>query len=117
MSSLNGYVPTQDQVMGQLRIIIPALGTIATAYGITTVQADTYTHLALTMIGPISYIVTAIWSLMANSRKSIMASAAKPVDANTPAPQIVLPVQEAALAQTLPANVVTTNDVKVVVVK
>jgi len=101
------YIPTQDQVMGQLRIIIPALGTIATAYGLTSAQANSYTQMALTMIGPISYVVTAIWSLVANSRESIMKSAAKPADANTPAPQIILPKQEADLAAKLPDNVTT----------
>lgn len=112
--ALNGITPTQDQVMGQLRIIIPSLGTLVTAFGVTTAQADSWEKIALASVGPISYIVVAIWSLIANSRKSIMASAAKPVNGTTPAPQIILPVEEAALAQTLPANVVTTNDVKVV---
>ena len=106
MTGLNGLTPTQDQVMGQLRIIIPALGTIATAYGLTTVEANTYTQMALTLIGPISYVVVAIWSLVANSRASIMKSAAKSVDANTPPPQIILPVQEAELAAKLPNNVI-----------
>ena len=103
------YIPTQDQVMGQLRIIIPALGTIATAYGLTSAQANSYTQMALTLVGPISYVVVAIWSLIANSRASIMAAAAKPVDANTPPPKIILPPQEAELAAKLPENVTTTK--------
>lgn len=97
--------PSQDQVMGQLRIIIPALGTMATAFGISSAEAGSYTQMALASVGPISYVVVAIWSLIANSRASIMKAAAKPVDANTPPPKIILPVQEAALADTLPANV------------
>jgi len=36
------------------------------------------------------------------------------VDASTPAPQIILPKEEAALAQVLPSNVNTTETVKVV---
>lgn len=108
------YIPSQDQVMGQLRIIIPALGTIATAFGISSTQAGSYEQIALASIGPLSYLVCGVWSLVANSRASIMKSAAKPVDANTPAPQIVLPPQEAGLAQSLPANVTTTEDTKVV---
>jgi len=107
-------IPTQDQVMGQLRVIIPAIGTIITAIGVSSSSVDHWTGIALAAVGPIAYVATAIWSLMANSRASIMASAAKPVDANTPAPQIVLPKEEAALAQSLPSNVNTTNDVKVV---
>src|SRR5882757_5743749 len=91
--------------MGQLRIIIPALGTIATAFGISSAEAGSYTQIALASIGPISYVVVAIWSLIANSRASIMKAAAKPVDANTPPPKIILPAQEATLAAALPANV------------
>ncbi len=114
MSGLNGLTPSQDQVMGQLRIIIPSLGTLVTAFGVTTAQANSWTQLALASVGPISYIIVAIWSFIANSRESIMKSAAKPVDANTPPPQIILPKEEAALAQVLPTNVNTTETVRVV---
>lgn len=114
MSGLNGLTPTQDQVMGQLRIIIPALGTLVTAFGVTSTQVNSWEQIALASVGPISYIITAIWSLIANSRKSIMASAAKPVEAGVPAPQIILPKEEAGLAQVLPSNVNTTETMKVV---
>jgi len=53
-------------------------------------------------------VIVAVWSLIANSRASIMAAAAKPVDANTPPPKIILPPQEAELAAKLPENVTTT---------
>ena len=109
-----GYVPSQDQVMGQLRVIIPALSTIVSAFGVSGATANKYVDLSLSLVGPISYLVVAIWSLIANSRASIMKSASKPVDANTPPPQIVLPPQEADLAQALPANVNTSETVKVV---
>lgn len=99
------YVPSQEQVMGQLRIIIPALGTIATAFGLSAAQAGSYTQIALASVGPISYVVCGIWSLIALSRPSIMAAAAKPKDASTPPAQIILPRQEAALAAKLPDNV------------
>ena len=95
--------------MGQLRIIIPALGTIATAFGISSTQAGSFTQIALASVGPISYVIVAIWSLIANSRESIMKAAAKPVDANTPAPKIILPPQEKALADKLPDNVTTST--------
>ncbi len=108
------YVPSQDQVMGQLRIIIPALGTIVTAFGVTSTQAGSWTQIGLSMVGPISYLIVAIWSLAANSRESIMKAAAKPVDNNTPAPQIILPKQESDLAAKLPPNVNTNEAVKVV---
>jgi hypothetical protein len=99
------YVPSQDQVMAQLRIIIPALGTIVTALGISNSEAGSYTQMALTMVGPISYVIVAIWSFVANTRKSILLSASKPAEPGVPAPQIILPKEEAALAQVLPANV------------
>jgi hypothetical protein len=98
-------IPSQEQVMAQLRIIIPALGTIVTAFGVTSAAAGSYTQIALASVGPISYIIIAIWSMIANTRASIMASAAKPVAPGVPPPQIVLPPQEKALADSLPANV------------
>jgi hypothetical protein len=98
-------VPSQDQVMAQLRIIIPALGTIVSAFGVSGATANSYADTALSMVGPISYLIVAVWSLIANSRASIMKAAAKPVDANTPPPRIILPAQEKALADKLPANV------------
>lgn len=100
-------VPTQDQVMGQLRIVIPAIGTIVTALGISSAQAGSWTQLALGLVGPLSYFITAIWSFIANSRSSIMASAAKPVAPGVAAPQIILPPEESALANKLPNNVTT----------
>lgn len=98
-------VPSQDQVMGQLRVIIPALGTIATAFGVTAAEAGSYTQIGLVLVGPISYVVVAIWQLIADSRASIMAAAAKPVAPGVARPQIVLPPEEKALADALPSNV------------
>jgi len=117
MSNGNGsYVPSQDQIMGQLRILIPAVGSIVSVLGIYSAdKTGALVASLLTAVGPISYVIGAGWSLYANTRKSIMLAASKPLDSNTPAPQIVLPKEEAALAQTLPTNVNTTNDVKVVV--
>lgn len=106
--------PSQDQVMGQLRTIIPALGTIVSAFGVSGATANHYVDLGLALVGPISYLVTAIWSLVANSRASIMAAAAKPAAPGVAAPQIVLPKEEADLAQKLPGNVNTTETKKVV---
>lgn len=72
-------IPSQDQVMAQLRIIIPALGTIATAFGIGAAQAGSFTQIALASVGPISYVVVAIWSAFANTQKAkIMAVNAMP---------------------------------------
>ena len=107
-------IPSQDQVMGQLRVLIPALGTVATALGLSQAEAGSYTQMALASIGPISYLVVVVWSFIANSRASIMKAASKPAAPGLAAPQIVLPEAEKDLAQQLPNNVNTTADVKVV---
>jgi hypothetical protein len=106
--------PSVDQVTAQLRIIIPALGTIVTALGVSQAQAGSLTQIALASVGPIAYVITAIWSLVANSRASIMQAAAKPAAPGLEPPQIVLPAEEADLAKKLPGNVNTTATVKVV---
>ena len=100
--------------MGQLRVIIPALGTIVSAVGLVSAdKTGAAVSTLLTAVGPIAYIISAVWSLVANSRASIMASASKPVSPGVAAPQIVLPKEEADLAQALPSNVNTTETVKV----
>jgi hypothetical protein len=100
--------------MGQLRLIIPALGTIVSAVGVSSTQVNNYEQIALVSVGPISYIITGIWSLIANSRESIMTAAAKPAARGLPPPQIVLPPEEADLAQKLPSNVNTTMTKQVI---
>jgi hypothetical protein len=100
-------VPSQDQVVAQLRLIIPALGTLVSAFGVASTQVNNYEQMALVAVGPIADFVTAIWSLYANSRKSIMTAAAKPVAPGIAPPQIQLPPEEAELAKALPANVTT----------
>jgi hypothetical protein len=63
-------IPSQEQVTAQLRIIIPALGTVVSAVGVNGVTANYYVDLALSLVGPISYAVVAIWSLVANTQAS-----------------------------------------------
>lgn len=105
---------TVDQVNGLLRQILPIIGTVLTAIGVNSATANALVDLTLTIAGPTMVVASAIWAFIANSRKSIMAAAAKPVDSKTPAPQIVLPIAEADLAQALPSNVNTTETRKVV---
>jgi hypothetical protein len=106
------YVPTQDQVMAQLRIVIPAIGTIVSAVGFIKPDAVGSAVAGLmTAVGPIAYMIVAIWSFVANSRRSILIAAAKPLDANTPAPKIILAPQEKTLADSLPTNVVAAKTV------
>lgn len=69
-------VPTQDQLMAQLRVAIPALGTLVSAFGVSSTQVDHYSGMALAMVGPISYIAVAVWSMFANTKKSIVMSVA-----------------------------------------
>jgi hypothetical protein len=107
-------VPSQDQIVAQIRLIIPPLGVIVSAFGVSSSSVNSYEQMILVAAGPIAYAITAIWSLYANSRASIMAAAAKPAAPGIAPPQIVLPVQETALAQTLPSNVNTTANVSVV---
>jgi hypothetical protein len=112
---MNNLTPSTDQLVAQLRILIPIIGTLISATGwISAEQVGPIVSNLLLAIGPITYIGSSIWSLYANSRSSIMTAAAKPVAPGVPAPQIVLPVQEAALAQSLPSNVNTTETKKVV---
>jgi len=98
------YIPSQDQVMGQLRILIPALGTVATALGVNATIAGSYEQMAMASIAPLAYLVTVVWSLIANSRHSIMLAASKAVNGGVK-PSIVLPKEEAVLASQLPDNV------------
>ncbi len=105
---------TTDQVMALLRQVMPIVGTMLTVFGLSSATANNIVNLVMTGAGPTITLAGIIWSFIANTRASIMAAAAKPVAPGIPAPQIVLPPQEAALAQTLPANVNTTETVQVV---
>jgi len=93
---------------------MPIVGTMLTVFGLSSATANNIVNLVMTGAGPTITLAGIIWSFIANTRASIMAAAAKPVAPGVPAPQIVLPPQEAALAQTLPANVNTTETVQVV---
>src|SRR6266404_5843761 len=103
---------TTDQIMALLRQVMPIVGTMLTVFGLSSATANNIVNLVMTGAGPTITLAGIIWSFIANTRASIMA--AKPVAPGVPAPQIVLPPQEAALAQTLPANVNTTETVQVV---
>ena len=105
---------TTDQIMALLRQVMPIVGTMLTIFGLSSATANSIVNLVMTGAGPALTLASLIWSFIANTRASIMASAAKPVAPGIPAPQIVLPPQEAGLAQSLPINVNTTETVKVV---
>lgn len=99
------YVPSQEQVTAQLKILIPIVGTIATAYGMSKGEAATFTDMLLTAIGPISYGIVAIWAGFSSTRESILRKASKAVAPGVAVPIIQLPKEESALADKLPANV------------
>ena len=105
---------TTDQIMALIRQIMPIVGTMLTVFGLSSATANSIVNLVMTGAGPTLTLASLIWSFIANTRASIMASAAKPAAPGLPAPQIVLPPQEADLAQALPSNVNTTETVKVV---
>lgn len=105
---------TNDQIMALLRQVMPIVGTMLTVFGLSSATANSIVNLIMSGAGPTLTLAGILWAFFANTRASIMASAAKPVAPGVPAPQIVLPQQESALADSLPSNVNTTQDVKVV---
>lgn len=96
---------SQEQFLAQLRILLPALGMLATVLGVKSQTANQIVDTLLTIAGPLMIIGGSVWSMVANTRFNIIASAAKPVTPNAPLPQIILPREEAKLAADLPANV------------
>jgi hypothetical protein len=97
------FIPSGDQVAGLLRTYLPALFAILTAYGAS--REAGWVTTGILVAGPLGLLISGIWTLIANTREAILRKAAKRKDANTPAPQIILPPQESALADKLPDNV------------
>jgi len=97
------FIPSSDQIAALLRTYLPALCAILTAYGLT-LEANWVTT-AILVAGPLGIIITGAWTLIANTREAILRKAAKPKDASTPKPRIILPASESALADKLPDNV------------
>src|SRR6266446_4178895 len=99
---------TNDQIMSMLRQFMPIIGTMLTVFGLSSATANNLVNLVMSGVGPTLILFGLVRSFIANTRASIMASAAQPVAPGVPAPIIVLPVQETDLAQSLPSNVQTT---------
>lgn len=96
-------VMSQEQVMGQLRAIIPAVGTIVAALGIASVdKTGALVAGLLTAVGPISYLITAIWSAFAhteaNTIKTVQAIATGPASASAVSAQTALIEATSAVA-------------------
>lgn len=98
-----GFIPSTDQIKGQLQIVLPAVGAVLLAFGAN--REAGYITTAEIVVGPLAIIVGSVWALVDQTREAIMRKASKPVTPNAPAPQIVLPSQESALADKLPGNV------------
>jgi len=97
-------VPSQDQVMGQLRAIIPAVGTIVSALGIYNVdKTGALVAGLLTAVGPLSYLITAIWSgiahLQSNQIAAVAALATGPASPTAVAAQTAIIQAASAIAQ------------------
>ena len=103
------YVPSKEQVSAQLRILIPVAATVAGAYGVSQSDVGSWSQVASTLAPVAAYLIVGIWSLLDNTREAIIRKAAQPVTRDAPAPQIVLPAQEKALADKLPNNVTSGN--------
>src|SRR5258708_2723061 len=105
---------TNDQTMALIRQVVPIVGTMLTLLGLSKATTNAIVDLVMSSAGPAITLGGIVWSYIANSRASIIAAAAKPVAPGIPAPQIVLPPEEAALAKALPDNVNTSQTVKVI---
>lgn len=69
---------TQDQLMGIVRVLLQVFGTIATMLGwVTPDQVGEMTANILAAVGPIMNVVGLVWTAMANSKTSILTSAAR----------------------------------------
>lgn len=98
---------TTDQIMALIRQLLPVVGGLAVAFGwLTPDKVSYFTGIVLQVAGPLLIAGSAIWSVVANTKSSIIAStAAMPevqgvITTSTPA--------GSALAAVVPAsNVVT----------
>lgn len=93
---------THDQWMGIIRQILPMIGGLMVALGwMTTDQMNSLVQVIMQIAGPIVTIAGVIWAAIANSKKSILQSAAQMPEVE----KIV--VNDKPLAESLPANVDT----------
>lgn len=97
---------SKDQIDAQIKILVTALGTIMSAMGIVNYEKiGAVIGAILTAMGPIAYIYVAVTLYFKMSRAAIIAAAATPVAPGVPAPIIILPKEEAHIADQLPENV------------
>lgn len=94
---------TNDQLMGIVRQIVPILGTLATSFGwLSATQVTGITSIVYQIAGPALLLVGIVWSLIANSKTSILTAAAN-------IPELAKPIEvtDRNLAAAVPsANVI-----------
>lgn len=97
---------SRDMAMDLLRHVLTLLGAVATAFGwLTPGEVTTWTNLIMQVGGPLLIAVGSVWGLFANTKASIVTSAAEMPEVKS----IVLDKDEAATAdleQVTPSNVV-----------
>lgn len=78
MSDITDYLtPSQNQIMGLLRQVLPALGTVAVTLGwITSDQLGQITAIILQLAGLITLVISFVLSLKANTKTSIIKATA-----------------------------------------
>ena len=67
---------TQDQLMGLLRQLLPVLGGLALAFGVSQATVNYWINVIFQIAGPLSIIAGIVWSLIANNKTSILTAAA-----------------------------------------
>jgi hypothetical protein len=86
--------PSQDQVMAQLRVVIPAIGTLVSAIGVSSSSVNNLTQIALASAGPIAYVICAVWSFIVNTQvrqiKTVQDIATGPAGADAASAQVAI---------------------------
>lgn len=104
MNGNGNQLVTQDQAMALLRQAIPFAAGVAVAKGwLTTEQATDLMSLILQIAGPLGLVGGAVWTYIANTKKSILLSAGQ-----MPEVQKVV-VNDASLAAAVPNDKVDTK--------
>lgn len=74
---------SQDQLTGLIRQLLPVVGTLLGALGwVTPDKWAGITAFILQAVGPLLVLASLVWSVIANTKASILASAAKMPEVN-----------------------------------
>lgn len=96
---------TADQLMGLVRQVLPLLGGLAIGLGwLTADQVGKITQLVLQIGGPLITLIGVIWAFVANSKASILTSAANMPEVKKIVLEPSAP-EAPTLSQTTPNNV------------